>query len=154
MKAGSLAGGDREPDTAAGILVLRKQHDNNDGYVSVRVDSDADPFHQLRRILDLQLARDYASSRGYLVRNGKLAEAFQAAEKAVEYEPTVAANHLHLGFLSYLAGQRDRASQAFARARQLTLNFKQAWTPHWRTRILRRYRKVRDDQAFAAAVTN
>ena len=154
LRAGALAGGDRQPDTATGILVLRKQHDNNDGYVSVRVDSHADPFHELRRVLDLQLARNYASSRAYLVQSGKLAEAFHAAEKAVEYEPAVAANYLHLGFLSYLAGQRDRALEAFAKARQLTLNFKQTWDAALKNPDFAAYGTVREDQTFANSVMN
>ena len=153
LKAGSLVGGDRQPDTAAAILVLRQQHDNNDGYVSIRVDSDADPFHQLRRILDLQLARNYASRRNYLVRGGQLAEALATAEKAAAYEPTVAANHLHHGFLAYLAGQRDAAMHAFARARQLTVNFKQLWDATLANEEFSAYRKVGDDRAFAATVT-
>ena len=87
LKAGSLAGGDRQPDTATAIFVIRKQYNNDDVYVSVRVDSHADPFHELRRVLDLQLARNYAAFRNYLVENGKTAEALSAAEKAVQYEP-------------------------------------------------------------------
>jgi uncharacterized Ntn-hydrolase superfamily protein len=154
LKAGSLAGGDRQPDTATGLLVLRQQHDNNDGYISIRVDSDADPFHQLRRILDLQLARNYASRRNYLVEQGELGQALESAEKAAAYEPTVAANHLHQGFLAYLAGRREAAAQAFARARQLTVNFKQLWDATLANPDFTAYRKVRDDQAFTATVTN
>ena len=154
LKAGSLAGGDRQPDTATGILVIRRQYNNDDGYVSVRVDSHADPFHELRRVLDLQLARNYAAFRNYLVENGKTAEGLSAAEKAVHYEPVVGANHLHLGFLSYLAGQPDRALQAFTAARQLQLNFKQTWEGALKNPELAAYRKVGDDRAFVDRVMN
>ena len=154
LRAGALAGGDRQPDTATGILVIRKQYNNDDGYLSVRVDSHADPFHELRRIIDLQLARNYVGFRNYLVQNGKIAEALSAAEKAVHYEPTVAANHLHLGFLTYLAGRRDRALQAFATARQLSLNFKQAWDAALKNPDFAAYGKIRDDQALQNSVIN
>ena len=154
LKAGSLAGGDRQPDTATAILVIRKQYNNDDGYVSVRVDSHADPFHELRRVLDLQLARNYAAFRNYLVENGKTAEALRAAEKAVQYEPTVAANHLHLGFLAYLAGGRDRALQAFTMARQLSLNFKQAWDGALKNPGFAAYKKILDDDALVKSVVN
>jgi uncharacterized Ntn-hydrolase superfamily protein len=152
LRAGALAGGDRQPDTATGILVIRKQYNDDDGYVSVRVDSSADPFHELRRVLDLQLARNYAGLRNYLVENGKLAEALPAAEKAVHYEPAVGANHLHLGFLAYLAGQHDRALQAFTAARQLGLTFKQTWDAALRNPDFAAYGKVRDDTAFVDRV--
>ena len=105
-------------------------------------------------MLDLQLARNYAAFRNYLVQNGKTAEALSAAEKAVRYEPVVGANHLHLGFLSYLAGQPDRALQAFTAARQLQLNFKQTWDGALKNPELAAYRKVGDDRAFVDRVMN
>ena len=154
LKAGSLAGGDRQPDTATAIHVIRKQYNNDDVYVSVRVDSHADPFHELRRVLDLQLARNYAAHRNYLVENGKVAEALPVAEKAVQYEPAVAGNHLHLGFLAYLAGGRDRALQAFATARQLSLNFKQVWDGTLKNPDFSAYAKILDDVALVKSVTN
>jgi hypothetical protein len=63
------------------------------------------------------MARNYAATRNYLVRTGKMTEALEAASKAAEYEPTVADNHLHFGFLPYVSGELDRALQAFARGR-------------------------------------
>ena len=97
--------------------------------MSVRVDSHADPFHELRRVLHLQLARNYAAFRNYLVEHGQIAEAqVGRARKPCTENQQWAANHLHLGFLAYLAGRG-----AIARCRRLLLrgscqlNFKQAW---------------------------
>jgi uncharacterized Ntn-hydrolase superfamily protein len=154
LKAGSIAGGDRQPDTATALLAIRKQYNDDDVYVSVRVDSHADPFHELRRVLDLQLARNYVGLRNYLVQNGRTTEALAVAEKAVQYEPVVGTNHLHLGFLSYLAGRHDRAQQAFTAARQLSLNFKQAWEAALKNPDFAAYGKIRDDQAFVNRVMN
>ena len=154
LKAGALAGGDRQPDTATAIFAIRKQYNDDDLYVSVRVDSHADPFHELRRVLDLQLGRNYVGLRNYLVENGKTMEALAAAEKAVHYEPVVGTNHLHLGFLSYLAGQQDRAQQAFTAARHLTPNFSQAWEAALKNPDFKAYVRIRDDQAFVKRVMN
>ena len=101
-----------------------------------------------------RLARNYAAFRNYLVEHGKIAEALPAAEKAVRYEPAVAANHLHLGFLAYLAGTRDRALQAFATARQLSLNFKQAWDGALKNPDFTAYGKILDDQPLVKSVLN
>ena len=153
VRAGELAGGDREALQSAAILVFRaNQFDNNDRYVWVRVDHGSDPVYELRRLLSLQLARNYSGARNYLLRSGKPAEALKAAEKAAEYEPIVADNHLHLGFLSYLAGGHDRAVQAFARARQLNPDFKKTWEAVLANAQFSAYGRVRDDAEFVGRV--
>lgn len=155
LQAAERAGGDGEPPQAAAILVFRaQQFDNNDRWVAIRVDSHSDPIHELRRLLDLQLARNYQGTRNYLVRSGKIAEALLAAEKAARYEPVVADHHLHLGFLSYLAGGRDRALEAFTKARQLNPNFKRTWDAVLANAQFSGYQRVRDDQAFVTSVMN
>ena len=53
---------------------------------------------------------------------------------------------------SYLAGQPDRALQAFTAARQLQLNFKQTWDGALKNPELAAYRKVGDDRAFVDRV--
>jgi uncharacterized Ntn-hydrolase superfamily protein len=153
VKAGELAGGDRDALQSAAILVFRSnQFDNNDRYVWVRVDYGSDPVYELRRLLNLQLARNYAGARNYLVRSGKIADALEAAKKAAEYEPVVADNHLHLGFLSYVSGGPDRALQAFARARQLNPDFKRAWDAALANAQFAAYGRIRDDAAFVGRV--
>jgi uncharacterized Ntn-hydrolase superfamily protein len=153
LKGGELAGGDGDPLQAAAILVFRaNQFDNNDRWVAVRVDSHSDPVHEMRRLLDLQLARNYAGARNYFLRSGKLADALAAAEKAAAYEPIVADHHLHLGFLAYLAGGEERAVQAFARARQLNPEFSKTWETVLANAQFARYRPVRDDAAFVSRI--
>lgn len=154
LKAAELAGGDRAGQQAATILVFRRQFDNNDRYVSIRVDSHINPLHELRRLLDLQFARNYSATRNYFVRSGKIAEALQAAEKAVEYEGVVAGHHLHLGFLAYLSGNKERALQAFAKARQIDPGFKQSWDTALANAQFAPYRMVLEDQAFVSRVMN
>ena len=155
VRGGELAGGDRDALQSAAILVFRaNQFDNNDRYVWIRVDHHADPVYELRRLLNLQLARNYAGARNYLVRSGKLADALKAGEKAVEYEPIVADHHLHLGFLSYLAGGHDKALQAFTRARQLNPDFKRAWETVLANAQFAGYGRIRDDTAFVSRVMN
>ena len=155
LQGAERAGGDGNPPQAAAILVFRAhQFDNNDRWVAVRVDSHSDPIHELRRLLDLQLARNYQGTRNYLVRSGKIAEALQAAEKAAVYEPVVADNHLHLGFLRYLAGEHERALEAFTRARQLNPNFKRTWETVLANTQFAGYKRVGEDQAFVNRVMN
>jgi uncharacterized Ntn-hydrolase superfamily protein len=154
LQAGELAGGDGDPLQAAAILVFRTgQYDNNDRWVAIRVDSHSDPIHEMRRLLNLQLARNYAGTRNYFLRSGKPAEALAAAEKAATYEPLVSDHHMHLGFLSYLGGGQDRAAQAFARARQLNPEFTKRWEAVLGNAQFAAYRKVRDDAAFVSRVT-
>lgn len=82
-----------------------------------------------------------------------IAEALRAAEKAVAYEPAIADNHLHEGFLRYLAGERDRALQALTRARQMNPNFKQSWDAVLKNaQFAAAYQRVREDQALAGSV--
>ena len=155
LKGGELAGGDGDPLQAAAILVFRAgQFDNNDRWVAIRVDSHSDPIHEMRRLLDLQLARNYVGTRNYLVRSGKFAEALQAAQKAASYDPLIADAHLHLGFLSYLGSSHDQAAQAFVRARQLNPDFKKTFEAILGNAQFAGYRRIRDDAAFLNRVMN
>src|SRR5229473_6800151 len=62
LKAGDDAGGDSRGRQSASMLVVRKQggrNINNDRYVYVNVDDNPNPFPELRRLLNLNLAYLY-----------------------------------------------------------------------------------------------
>src|ERR1051325_5690217 len=62
LKAGDTAGGDARGRQSASMLVVRKQggrNINNDRYVYINVDDNPDPFPELRRLLDKNLAYNY-----------------------------------------------------------------------------------------------
>jgi uncharacterized Ntn-hydrolase superfamily protein len=59
LKAGDSAGGDARGRQSASMLVVKKlggRNINNDRYVYINVDDNPDPFTELRRLLDLNLA--------------------------------------------------------------------------------------------------
>src|SRR5882672_10886504 len=63
LKAGDAAGGDARGRQSASMLVVRKlggRNTNNDRYVYINVDDNPDPFTELRRLLSLNLANNYA----------------------------------------------------------------------------------------------
>src|SRR5947207_910760 len=63
LKAGDAAGGDSRGRQSASMLVVRKgggRNINNDRYVYINVDDNADPFTELRRRLDCDLGYNYA----------------------------------------------------------------------------------------------
>ncbi len=156
LRGGELAGGDRDALQSAAILVFRaKQFDNNDRYVWIRVDHHSDPVYEIRRLLNLQLARNYAAARA-TISSGRASwpKRSRRRRRLPTYEPVVADHHLHLGFLSYLGGGHDRALQAFTRARQLNPDFKKTWETVLANAQFSGYGRVRDDAAFVSRVMN
>lgn len=168
LKAGDEAGGDSRGRQSASILVVRKgggRNTNNDRLVYVNVDDHADPFAELRRLLNIAQRGNYNGALNRAITAAQYNDALNAAEHLVRYEPLNPAQHITLGFVSYLAGKQDQALAAFARAKQLTLpqQFMAAWnaaisgggrggrggnpatTPS-------RYQKVLDDKAFVARI--
>src|SRR5207245_172093 len=62
LKAGDAVGGDARGRQSASMLVVKKlggRNINNDRYVYINVDDNPDPFAELRRLLDLNLAYNY-----------------------------------------------------------------------------------------------
>ena len=155
LKAGDEAGGDSRGRQSASILVVRKgggRNTNNDRYVFINVDDHPDPMHELRRLLNLQMTINHNGALTRALAESRLVDALASAEKVSRYEPLDAARHVRLGFVAYLAGQHDRALDAFARARQLTLpeQFKTLWHEH-STRVPA-FRAAAEDAAFTARV--
>jgi uncharacterized Ntn-hydrolase superfamily protein len=154
LKAGDEAGGDSRGRQSASILVVRKaggRNTNNDRYVFVNVDDHADPMGELRRLMNLQMAINHGGAVNRALTASDFAKALASAEKLVGYSPLDPATHVRAGFIAYLAGNRDRAAAAFARAKQLTLpgQFKTLWDGQ--SSRTPAFAKVLEDKAFVAA---
>jgi len=155
LKAGDDAGGDSRGRQSASILVVRKgggRNTNNDRYVFVNVDDHADPMSELRRLMNIQMTINHGGAINRALAAGDLAKALASADKVAGYSPNDAGVHVRAGFIAYLAGNRDRATAAFTRAKQLTLpaQFKALWDGQ-STRTPA-FAKVLEDRAFVAAV--
>jgi len=154
LKAGDDAGGDSRGRQSASILVVRKaggRNTNNDRYVFVNVDDHADPMGELRRLMNLQMTINHGAAVNRALTASDFAKALASAEKLVGYSPLDPATHVRAGFIAYLAGNRDRATAAFTRAKQLTLpgQFKTLWDGQ-STRTPA-FARVLEDKAFVAA---
>src|ERR1700736_3026596 len=125
LKAGDDAGGDSRGRQSASMLVVRKgggRNINNDRYIYINVDDNPNPFPELRRLLDMNLALLYQEKRARLTRAGKLPEARLAAETVVRYAPTQAGSHLGLAVLAYATGDKATALSELRRASALDPN--------------------------------
>jgi uncharacterized Ntn-hydrolase superfamily protein len=131
LKAGDFAGGDSRGRQSASILVVRKgggRNTNNDRYIYINVDDNPDPFTELRRLLDLNLAYNYGDQTFKAIDTGNMEKARAAAQKAVTYSPNSFGSHMRLAFLSYLAGDKPASLDEFAKAKALNpTNFEKQW---------------------------
>lgn len=155
LKAGDDAGGDSRGRQSASILVVRKaggRNTNNDRYVFVNVDDHADPMGELRRLMNLQMTINHGGAVNRALTANEFAKALAAADKLVGYAPLDPATHVRAGLIAYLAGNRDRATAAFTRAKQLTLpgQFKTLWDGQSSSRPA--FARVLEDKAFVASV--
>lgn len=122
LKAGDAAGGDSRGRQSASMLVVRKgggRNINNDRYIYINVDDNPDPFVELRRLLDLNLAYNYGDQMYKAFAANDLPKARVAAQKAVTYAPNNANSHLQLGFLNYALGDKAASLDEFSKARTL-----------------------------------
>jgi uncharacterized Ntn-hydrolase superfamily protein len=122
LKAGDAAGGDSRGRQSASMLVVRKgggRNINNDRYIYINVDDSPDPFKELRRLLDMNLAYNYGDQMYKAVSAKNMEKARSAAQKAVFYAPDNANTHLQLAFLNYALGDKVAALEQFSRARDL-----------------------------------
>ena len=131
LKAGDAAGGDARGRQSASILVVKKQggrNINNDRYVYINVDDNPDPFTELRRLLDLNLAYNYGDQTFKALDAGNNEKARAAAQKALHYAPNSFGSHMRLAFLNYLVGDKAGSLDEFAKAKALNPNgFDQQW---------------------------
>jgi len=122
LKAGDSAGGDSRGRQSASILVVRRQggrNINNDRVVYINVDDSTDPFAELRRLLDLNLAYNYGDQTFKALEAGNVEKARSAAQKVSHYAPNRVGSRMRLAFLDYLVGDKTAALDEFAKARAL-----------------------------------
>jgi uncharacterized Ntn-hydrolase superfamily protein len=127
LKAGDDAGGDSRGHQSASLLVVRKQggrNINNDRYIYVNVDDNPQPFAELRRLLDLNLAYLYDGAADRLLGKGDRKGALAAARTAVRYRPDNPGLHLSLGLLEYLDGDKNAALRDLKTAQAADPDFK------------------------------
>lgn len=131
LKAGDAAGGDARGRQSASMLVVKKlggRNINNDRYVYINVDDNPDPFAELRRLLDLNLAYNYGDQTFKALDAGKLEKARAASQQALRYAPNSFGSRMRLAFLDYLVGDKAGSLDEFAKARALNPNnFDQQW---------------------------
>ncbi len=131
LKAGDAAGGDARGRQSASMLVVKKlggRNINNDRYVYINVDDNPDPFTELRRLLDLNLAYNYGDLTFKSLDAGNMEKARAASQKAVQYAPNSFGSHMRLAFLDYLVGDKAASLGEFGKARTLSPNdFDKQW---------------------------
>ena len=131
LKAGDTAGGDARGRQSASMLVVKKQggrNINNDRYIYINVDDNPDPFTELRRLLDLNLAYNYGDQTFKALEAGNLEKARAAAQKASRYAPNSFGSHMRLAFLNYLVGDKAGSLDEFSKAKAMNpANFDQQW---------------------------
>ncbi|HSS96958.1 MAG TPA: DUF1028 domain-containing protein, partial [Terriglobales bacterium] len=149
LKAGDAAGGDKRGHQSASMLIVCKQcgrNTNNDRYLYINADDSADPFAELRRLLDSALAYNYGDSAYKLLEAKKMKEARQAAERAVKYSPNNSDSHLDLGFLDYITGDKASALKEFQTAQKLDPNFRKQWDAE--ISYQKAFEPIKSDQEF------
>jgi uncharacterized Ntn-hydrolase superfamily protein len=131
LKAGDAVGGDARGRQSASILVVKKlggRNINNDRYVYINVDDNPDPFTELRRLLDLNLAYNYGDLTFKSLDAGNMQKARDASRKAVQYAPNSFGSHMRLAFLDYLTGDKIASLDEFAKAKTIdAANFDKQW---------------------------
>ncbi|HEY6273219.1 MAG TPA: DUF1028 domain-containing protein [Terriglobales bacterium] len=131
LKAGDAAGGDSRGRQSASMLVVRKgggRNTNNDRSIYINVDDNPDPFTELRRLLDLNLAYLYGDQTFKAIDSGDMEKARTAAQKAVGYAPNSFGSHMRLAFLDYLVGDKQASLDEFAKAKALNpADFDKQW---------------------------
>src|SRR5438046_1517709 len=116
LKARDAAGGDSRGRQSASMLVVRKgggRNINNDRYIYINVDDSPDPFKELRRLLDLNLAYNYGDQMYKAAAAKNMEKARAAAQKAVAYSPGNANSHMQLAFFDYALGDKTPALEEF-----------------------------------------
>jgi uncharacterized Ntn-hydrolase superfamily protein len=90
LEAGQSKGGDIRGMQAAGILVVQPITDRDattDHLIDIRVDDAADPFKELRRVLNVRLSSERMQRARELAKKGKIAEALDEQKLAVSMNP-------------------------------------------------------------------
>ena len=93
LDAGQAAGGDARGKQAGGVLVVKpignsgRTTRTSDRWVDVRVDDHAEPFQELRRLVNMSVSRIHASEARTLAAEGRFDEAVAAQQEAIAIVP-------------------------------------------------------------------
>jgi uncharacterized Ntn-hydrolase superfamily protein len=149
LKAGDSAGGDARGRQSASILVVRKlggRNINNDRVVYINVDDNPDPFTELRRLLDLNLAYIYGDQTFKALDAGNIEKARAAAQKVLRYAPNSFGSHMRLAFLNYLVGDKTASLDEFAKTKALDPSH---FDKQWKEELdLDRFKPMAADKEF------
>ena len=149
LKAGDAAGGDSRGRQSASMLVVRKgggRNINNDRYIYINVDDSPDPFKELRRLLDLNLAYNYGDQMYKAFAANDLPKARAAAQRANSYSPNSSNTHMQLAFLNYALGDKTVALDEFSKARTLRAD---DFAKRWQEEVdSPQFKSMRSDQDF------
>lgn len=90
LDAGEAAGGDARGKQAGGVLVVKPIGDSgrtSDRWVDVRVDDHAEPFKELRRLVNMSISRIHSREARALAAAGRFDEAVAAQWEAIAIVP-------------------------------------------------------------------
>ena len=90
LDAGEAAGGDARGKQAGGVLVVKPIGDSGrttDRWVDVRVDDHAEPFKEMRRLVNMSVSRIHASEARSLAAQGRFSEAIEKQREAIAIVP-------------------------------------------------------------------
>lgn len=90
LDAGEAAGGDARGKQAGGVLVVRPIGDSGrttDRWVDVRVDDHAEPFKELRRLVNMSVSRIHSRDARELAAQSRFGEAIAAQKEALAVAP-------------------------------------------------------------------
>ena len=90
LDAGQAAGGDARGKQAGGILVVKPIGDSGrttDRWVDVRVDDHPTPFVEIRRLMNMSVARNKSRLANELAADGRFEEAIAMQRKAIAMSP-------------------------------------------------------------------
>jgi uncharacterized Ntn-hydrolase superfamily protein len=122
LDAGQAKGGDTRGMQSAGILVVRPLPPNSDStverIVDIRVDDAAEPFKELRRLLNMTtgVPQRLLTSAADLSKVGKHADAIAAAHKALDINPRSESAMYALARIHAAAGDQKQAIDMLSRA--------------------------------------
>lgn len=90
LDAGEAAGGDARGKQAGGVLVVKPIGNSGrttDRWVDVRVDDHAEPFKELRRLVNMSVSRNHSREARALADEGRFAEAVEKQRAAIAIVP-------------------------------------------------------------------
>lgn len=90
LDAGEAAGGDARGKQSGGVLVVKPIGDSGrttDRWVDVRVDDHAEPFRELRRLVNMSVSRIHSREARNLATDGRFEEAIAVQKEALGIVP-------------------------------------------------------------------